>query len=147
MPLSETYKLQSNNTRNKVKSEVHQDSGQLGIEFMVDKTIPNFNTGGKKIHLNWTHSFLEFEKVLLGQYKTAWKQILHQFYPELVDTAMFPTKQDRLHKENFCHLIELFIKKVLHEDKPRDRQYIYLAPGVDYNVQKPLVTRPINHLH
>ncbi len=146
-PLSETYKLQSNNTHNKVKAEVHQDCGQLGIEFTVDKTIPDFNKGAEKIHLDWTHSFLEFENCLLGQYKTAWKQILHEFYPEPVDSAMVPAKQDRSRKESFRHTMELFIKKVLHEEKPRDRQYIYLAPGGDYNVQKPLVTRPIDHLH
>ena len=29
--LSETYKLQSYDTHNKVKAKVHQDSGQLGI--------------------------------------------------------------------------------------------------------------------
>ncbi len=68
--LSETYKLQSNDTRNKVKAEVHLDSGQLGIEFTVNKTIPDFNKGAKKIHLHLTHSFLEFENCLLGQYKT-----------------------------------------------------------------------------
>jgi hypothetical protein len=146
-PLSETYNLQSNDTRNKVKAEVHQDSGQLGIEFTVNKTILDSNKGAKKIHLDWTHSFLEFENVLLRQYKTAWKQILHEFYPELVDAVMVPAKQDRSRKENSRHVIEFFIKKVLHEEKPRDRQYIYLAPGGDYNVQKLLVTRPINHLH
>ena len=68
-PLSKTYKLQSNDTCNKVKAEVHQDSGQLGIEFTVDKTIPYFNKGAKTIHLDWTHSFLENDNVLLGQYK------------------------------------------------------------------------------
>ena len=36
--LSETYKLQSNDTCNNIKAKVHQDSGQLGIEFTVDKT-------------------------------------------------------------------------------------------------------------
>ena len=130
-PLSETYKLQSNDTRNKVKAKVHQDSGKLDIEFTVDKTIPDFNKGAKKIHLDWTHSFLEFENVFLGQYKTAWKQILHEFYPEPVDAAMVSVEQDRSHEENFRHAIELFLKKVLHEEKPRDRQYIYLAPGGD----------------
>ena len=85
--------------------------------------------------------------MLLGQYKTARKQILHEFYPAPVDAAMVPTKQDRLRKENFHHAIELFIKKVLREEKPRDHQYIYLAPGGDYNIQKPLVTKPIDHLH
>ncbi len=29
--LPETYKLQSNDPRNKVKAEVHQDSGKFGI--------------------------------------------------------------------------------------------------------------------
>jgi hypothetical protein len=130
-----------------VKAEVHLDGGQLGIEFTVDKTIPDFNKGAKKIHLDWTHSFLEFENCLLGQYKTAWKQILHEFFLEPVDAAMVHEEQDRSRKENFCRAIELFIRKVLHEEKPRDRQYIYLAPGGDYNVQKPLVTRPIDHLH
>ena len=94
--LSKTYKFQSNDTRNKVKAKVHQDSGQLGIEFTVNKTIPDFNKGAKKIHLNWTHSFLQFENVLLRQFKTAWKQILHEFYPELVDAAIVPAKQDHL---------------------------------------------------
>ena len=145
--LSETYKLQSNDTRNKVKAEVHVDSGQLGIEFTVDKTIPDFNKGAKKIHLDWTHSFLEFENCLLGQYKTAWKQILHEFFPEPVDAAVVPEEQDRSREENFRRAVKLFIRKVLHEEKPRDRQYIYLAPGGDYNVQKLLVTRPIDHLH
>ena len=145
--LSETYKLQSNDTRNKVKAEVHLDSGQLGIEFTVDKTIPDFNKGAEKIHLDWTHSFLEFENCLLGQYKTAWKQILHEFFPEPVDAAVVPEEQDRSREENFRRAVELFIRKVLHEEKPRDRQYIYLAPGGDYNVQKPLVTKPIDHLH
>ena len=60
---------------------------------------------------------------------------------------MVPAEQDCSHKENFGHAIELFIKKVLHEEKPRDYQYIYLAPGGDYNVQKPFFTRPIDHLH
>ena len=139
--------MQSNYTCNKVKTKVHQDSGKLGIEFMVDKTIPDFNKGAKNIHLNWTHSFLEFKNMLQGWYKTAWKQILHKFYPELVDAAMVPTEQDCSHKEKFLHAIELFLKKVPHEKKPWDRQYIYLAPGGDHNVQKPLVTKPINHLH
>jgi hypothetical protein len=146
-PLPDTYKLQSNDSCNKVKAEVQQDSGILGIEFTVNKTIPDFNKGAKKIHLDWTHSFLEFENVLQGQYKTAWKPIVHEFYSEPVNATMVPTKQDCLRKKNFRHAIELFLKKALHEEKPRDRQFIYLAPRSDYNVQKALVTKPIDHLH
>jgi hypothetical protein len=54
-----------------VKVEVHQDSGKLGINFTVDKIIPDFNKGAEKIHLDWTHSFLEFKNLLEGPYKTA----------------------------------------------------------------------------
>jgi hypothetical protein len=36
------------------------------------------------------------------------------------------------------------LKKALHEEKPRDRQYIYLQPGGNYNVRKALATNPSN---
>jgi hypothetical protein len=45
----ETYKLQSNDSRNKIKAEVHQDSGKLGVKFTIDKTIPEFEKGAKKV--------------------------------------------------------------------------------------------------
>jgi Zn-finger protein len=139
--------LQSNDAFNKVKAEVHQDSGKLGVEFTVDKTIPDFNKGAGKINLDWIHSFEEFENVLQGQYKTAWKQIVHEFFPEPVDPSIVIAEQDRSREENFRRAITLFLRKALHEDKPRDRQWIYMAPGGDYNVQKALVTKPIDHLH
>jgi hypothetical protein len=49
----ETYKMKNKDPRfNKLKAEIHIGSGRLGVEFTVDKTIPNFNKGGKKNHLN-----------------------------------------------------------------------------------------------
>jgi hypothetical protein len=140
--LPEAYKLQSNDSFNKVKVEVHQDSGKLGVEFTVDRTIPDFNSGAVKINLDFTHSFTEFENVLQGQYKTAWKQIVHEFFPEPVDPLSVIAEQDRSSEENFRHAIALFLRKALHEDKPRDRQWIYMAPGGDYNVQKSLPMKP-----
>ena len=107
--LPETYKLQSNDSLNKVKAEVHQDSGKLGAEFTVGKTIPDFNNGAVKISLDWTHSFTEFENVLQGQYKTAWKQVVHEFFPEPVDPSNITTEQDRSCEENFRHAIALFL--------------------------------------
>ncbi len=49
---------------------------------------------------------------------------MHDHFQELVDAAMVPTKHDCLLEENFRRAIELFLKKALHEEKPRDRQYI-----------------------
>ncbi len=45
--LSEVYKLQSNNLRNKSHVEIHMDNGKYGIEFTIDKAIPKLNKGVK----------------------------------------------------------------------------------------------------
>ncbi len=143
--LPETYKLQSNNSCKKIKAKVHQDGGKLGIEFTVNKTNPDFKKGAKKINLNFY--FVEFENVLQGQYKTAWKQVVHKHFPELTDPENVPTKQNCSTEENFCRAVELFIIKALHEPKPQDQQYIYMMPNGNYNVQKKIKTSPIDHLH
>jgi hypothetical protein len=52
--LPKTYKLQSNNSRNKIKADVRQNGRKLGIEFMVNKTIPDFKKGAKKIDFNFS---------------------------------------------------------------------------------------------
>jgi hypothetical protein len=101
--------LQSNDSFNKVKAKVHKDSGKLGVEFTFDKTIPDFNSGAGKINLDWTHSFTEFKNVLQGQYKTAWKQIVHKFFPEPVDPLNITAEQDCLSEENFRRAIALFL--------------------------------------
>ena len=132
---------------NKLKAEIHINSGRNDVEFIVDKTIPDFNKGTKKIHLDWTNSFEEFKNVLEGQYKMAWKQLMHDHFPKLINTLMIPSEQDRSSKENFHCAIELFLKKALHEEEPRDRQYIDLAPGGNYNVRNALVKKHLNHLH
>jgi len=61
--LPEVYKLTSPNPRNKNKAEIHKDSGLYGIEFTVDKTIPNFNKGAHKVELDYATAFVEFENV------------------------------------------------------------------------------------
>ena len=71
--LPETYKLPSSDSQNKIKAKVHQYSGKLGVEFTIDKTIPEFEKGAKKVNLDYAHSFVEFKNVLQGQYKTTWK--------------------------------------------------------------------------
>ena len=79
-PLGDVYKLQSNSPRNKQKAEIHKDSGQFGIEFLLDKTINDFVCGAEKVDLDYKESFQEFENVLLGWYLTNWKQALHEHF-------------------------------------------------------------------
>jgi hypothetical protein len=81
--LPETYKLQSNNSWNKIKAKIHQDSGKLGVKFTIEKKVTKFEKGAKKINLDYAHSFGEFKNVLQGQYKMAWKQVVQEHFPEL----------------------------------------------------------------
>ncbi len=104
--LSEVYKLQSNYTCNKSQVEIHKDNGKYGIEFTIDKTIPEFNKGAEKCNLNWTNSFVEFENVLQGHHRTAWKQVLHKHFPEPVDaTVPVSAEQDRNQEGTFHQAI------------------------------------------
>ncbi len=65
-----------------------------------------------------------------GHHKTAWKQVLHEHFPEPVNaTAPVPAMQGCRLEENFHQAIQLFIQQMLIKKKPRDRQYIYLQPG------------------
>jgi hypothetical protein len=109
--LSEVYKLQSNNPQNKSRVEIYKDTGKYGIEFTIDKTIPEFNKGAEKCDLNWSDFFVEFKNVLQGHLKMAWKQVLHEHFPEPVDvTVPEPATQDHSLEENFHQAIQLFIQ-------------------------------------
>ncbi len=90
---------------------------------------------------------MEFENVLQGHHKTAWKQVLHKHFSEPVNvTVTVPATQDCSLEENFHQSIQLFIQRTLNKKKPRDRQYIYLQPGGDYVFQKQMMQVPIDHL-
>jgi uncharacterized protein YicC (UPF0701 family) len=145
--LPETYKLQSSDSQNKIKSKVHQDSGKLGVKFTINKMISEFEKGAKKINLDFSHSFVEFKNVLQGQHKTAWKQVVNEHFPEPTKPVNVHVEQDCSSEENFCHALELFIIKALHEMKPQDQQYIYMMPGGNNNVRKKIETIPLNHLN
>ncbi len=86
--LFEVYKLQSNNPQNKNRVEIHKDNGICGIEFTINKTIPEFNKGAKKCDLNWLDSFVEFKNVLQDHHKTAWKQVLQEHFLEPVNATV-----------------------------------------------------------
>jgi hypothetical protein len=109
--LSEVYKLQSNDSRNKSCIKIHKDNGKYGIKFTINKTIPELNKGAEKCDLNWSDSFVELKNVLQGHHKTAWKQVLHERFPEPVNAMVpVPATQDCSPEENFHQAIQLFIQ-------------------------------------
>jgi hypothetical protein len=145
--LSEVYKLQSNDPQNKSCIEIHKDNGKYGIKFTIDKRIPEFNKGAEKCDLNWSDSFVEFKNVHQGHHKTAWKQVLHEHFPEPVDAIVpVPATQDCSLEENFHQAIQLFIQQKLNKKKPRDRQCIHMQPSRNHVFQKLMMQLPANHL-
>jgi hypothetical protein len=147
--LPEVYKLTSPNPNNKNKVEIHKDSGLYGVEFTVDKTIPDFNKGADKVELDYASAFIEFENVLEGTLNLAWKYVLKEHFPEPIDdsTGDLSPESNRNSKESFERAIELLLQHSTHEKKLRDRQLIYYQPGGDFQVRKDLGTSAIEHRH
>jgi len=148
--LPEVYKLTSPNPCNKNKAEIHKDSGLYGIEFTVDKTIPDFNKGADKVELDHATAFVEFENVLEGALNSAWKYVLKEHFPEPIDDStgvLSPESNNRNSKERIQRAIELFLQHSTHEKKLRDRQLIYYQPGGNFQVRKDLGTSAIEHRH
>jgi hypothetical protein len=90
---------------------------------------------------------VEFKNVLQGHRKTAWKQVLHEHFPEPYNAPVpVQVAQDCNLEENFHLALQLFIQQMLSEKKPTDRQYIYLQPGGYHIFQKPMMQMPVDHL-
>ncbi len=75
-------KFQGTNTQN--KAEIHIDSGTLGMEFFLERTLPEFNQAGTRVNWSWSKSFLEYENVLGDRYCTTWLKVLTDHFPELL---------------------------------------------------------------
>jgi hypothetical protein len=106
--LPKVYKLQRNNPHNKYKAEIHKDDGHFGIKFTLHKMISEFICAYENLNLDYVTSFAEFDNVLLSQYQTNWKQVLHEHFPEPVDPKAVKPAQDCALAENFSHAIDLF---------------------------------------
>jgi len=145
--LPETYKLRSNEYGQKQSAEVHMDGGQFGPEFTVSRTIPDFARGAAKVNLGYEQSLAELTNIFQGPLLTDWNHVVATNYPEPVEFENVRPEHDRSSADNFNRAIEDFLKRHLKEKKPRDRQYIYMAPGGDYGVFKDLLTSPMDHLH
>jgi hypothetical protein len=104
--LPEKYKFQGRNA----KAEVCINSGTLGMEFFLEKTLDQFNQAGTRLNLSWEETFSKFENVLGDSYRTTWNEVLNDRFPKpLKEVSTHP----RSKKEDFDLAIELFIKKSL----------------------------------
>ena len=99
--------------------------------------LPQFIEAGRQLDWTWPQSFLEFETVLGDSYQTSWHEVLAKHFLEPLVGKETTSPHE---KEDFAQAIELFIKKVLNNDKPRDLQYIYMQLGGDYHLAKDLLT-------
>ena len=140
--LPEKYKFQGSGPNKSMKAEVCIDSGTLGMEFFLDRTLPQFNQAGSRLDWSWPEAFLEFENVLGDSYRTTWQEVLAEHFPEPLGEEATSHRET---KDDFDRAVAFFIKKTLNNEKPRDLQYIYMQPGGDYRLTKDLVTPPRLH--
>jgi hypothetical protein len=89
--LPEKYKFQGTNTRN--KAEVHIDSGTLGMEFFLERTLPEFNQAETRLNWSWFESFSEFENVLGDGYRTTWLKVLTDHFLEPLENKPEATRE------------------------------------------------------
>jgi hypothetical protein len=83
----------------------------------------------------WMETFSKFENVLAGSYKTAWREVVKDHFTPLPAEA----SKDEL-KKSFFEAITRFICAILDSDTPRDKQYVYMAPGGDHRIAMDLLT-------
>ena len=100
-----------------------------------------------KVNLDYVQSFSKFSNVLQGAYLTNWKQVCHKHFFEPINPLMVLPEHDQSMPVNFQCTIDLFLMHTLKECKPRNCQYIYLAPGRHYGIHTDLLTSPMDHLH
>jgi len=125
------------------KAEVHVDSGSLGVEFFYEKTLPDFIQAATKLDWSWAETFSEFENVLAGSYKTAWREVVKDHFspPDDGDDAANSVYTEAAFKK----AVQLFVCTIVDSETPRDVQYVYLAPGGDHRILKDLLTAPRDH--
>ena len=122
------------------KAEVHMDSGSLGMEFFYEKTLPDFVQAATKLDWDWYETFSQFENVLEGSYKTAWREVVRDHFSD--ESAIVEMQND---EAGFHRAVRLFVCTILDSETPRDVQYVYLAPGGDHQIRQDLLTAPRDH--
>ncbi len=50
------------------------------MEFFYEKTLPDFLQAATKLNWTWYETFLEFDNVLAGSYKTAWREVVKDHF-------------------------------------------------------------------
>jgi hypothetical protein len=108
------------------------------MEFFYEKTLPDFIKAATRLDWDWYETFSQFENILEGSYKTAWREVLKYHFSN--ETTI--VEKD---KEGFHRAVHLFVCTILNCETPRDIQYVYLAPGGDHQIRKDLLTALRDH--
>jgi hypothetical protein len=99
------------------------------MEFYLERTLPEFNQEWIRLDWSWSKSFLEFKNILGEGYCTTWLEVLLDHFPKWLKNKPEATRELKRHdkKENFSRAISIFIYKILGDQKPHNRQYIFIC--------------------
>jgi hypothetical protein len=122
-----------------------------GWSFFYQKTLPDFIQAATKLNWSWAKTFSEFENVLDGSYRTAWREVIKDHFNLAPDEnageviSLVEPENWADCEEGFHRAVKLFVCTILDSETPWDVQYVYLAPGGDHKIVKNLMTSPHNH--
>jgi hypothetical protein len=108
------------------------------MDFFLERTLPEFNHAETRLDWSWSKSFSEFENVLGDGYCTTWLEVLTNHFPKPLENKPKATRElkRRDKKENFYCATSIFIFEILGDQKPCDRQYIFMQMGGGYPFSK-----------
>ena len=109
------------------------------MEFFYEKTLPYFIQAATRLDWDWYETFSQFENVLEGSYKPAWREVLKDHFSD--ETAIVEKDEAGFHQA-----VRIFVCTILNSEMPRDVQYVYLALGGDHQIRKDLFMAPRNHV-
>ena len=68
-----------------------------------------------KLNWSWYETFLEFENVLTGSYKTVWREVVKDHFSE--ESSIVKTQNN---EAGFYKAVRLFLCTILDSETPRD---------------------------
>ncbi len=106
------------------------------------KLPENILQAATKLNWSWYMTFSEFENVLAGSYKTAWREVAKDHFSD--ESNIIETLND---EAGFYKAVRIFVCTILDSETPRDVQYVCLAPCGDHRILKDLLTAPRDNAH
>jgi hypothetical protein len=116
------------------------------ILYDTDRFLLQYGIGKYQEILTNTDQKIPIQYLTL--YKTAWRKVVADNLPTPTasdESNEDPKKGFKIDDNGFRRAVKLFVCKILDNKTPRDLQYVYMALGGNYCIEKDLLMPPRKH--